>query len=41
MNKGTLKTFGVTLGAVLAAGLVLNWFNDIEIVKNARDGFGG
>lgn len=40
MNKASLKTFGITVGAVMVAGLAMYWLSDVELVKNAREGFG-
>ena len=45
MNKFIKYAIGaaVVVGGIIAAGLLLYWGddNDIEILKNARDGLGG
>jgi len=39
MKKADVKLFTIVLGAVLAAGVVMNQFSDIGPVATARSGY--
>lgn len=39
MKKADMKLFGIVLGAVLAAGMVMSQFDDFGPVASARRGY--